>query len=205
MNITNYIIVMDNSEKQMNYKINDKIFEKFPKLESKRLIYREFEKSDALDLFLIKSDDNVMNYMDSPKHHTTQDSEKIILEIQNSFKEKTGINWAIIEKSTNELIGYFGFWRLINKHCRAEIGYALKFDCWGKGVMKETINRLVDFGFNDLKIHSIEANVNPNNEKSKQLLVKLGFKKEAYFRENYLFDNKFIDSVIYSLLETDVR
>ena len=189
----------------MNKKINDKVFEKFPTLESERLIYREFEKSDAAELFLIRSDENVMNYMDSFKHCTIQDSEKLICGIQKSFNEKTGVNWAIIEKSTNELIGYFGFWRLINEHCRAEIGYALKPEFWGKGFMKETINRLVDFGFNDLKIHSIEANVNPKNENSIQLLMKLGFKKEAYFRENYLFNDKFIDSMIYSLLETDVR
>ena len=189
----------------MNKKINDKIFEKFPKLESERLIYREFEISNAPDLFLIRSNDNVMDYMDTEKHQTVQDSEKLICAIQKSYKEKTGINWAIIEKSTNEFIGYFGFWRMMKEHCRAEIGYALKPEFWGKGFMTETIKRLADFGFNDLKIHSIEANVNPKNESSIQLLEKTGFIKEAYFRENYLFNNRYIDSIIYSLLETDVK
>ena len=189
----------------MNKKINNKIFEKFPVLESERLVYREFKKSDAQDLFLIRSDDNVMNYMDSHKHHTIQDSEKMIEGIQESFKEKTGINWAIIEKSTNEFMGYFGFWRLINEHCRAEIGYDLKPSFWGKGFMKETLNRLIDFGFNDLTLHSIEGDVNPQNVNSIKLLEKMGFKKEAYFRENFLFNDKFIDTMIYSLLETDVK
>lgn len=189
----------------MNTIIDEKKFIEFPQLESNRLIYREFRKSDSSDLFLIRSDDKVMNYMDSNKHQTIQDSKKMISGIKKSFDEKKGINWAIIEKSTNELIGYFGFWKLIKEHCRAEIGYALKPKFWGKGLMKETINKLIDFGFNELNLHSTEANVNPQNESSIQLLLKIGFKQEAYFRENYLFDNKFLDSMIFSLLETDLR
>ena len=70
--------------------------------------------------------------------------------------------------------------------------------------MAESLNTLIPFGFNNLKVHSIEANVNPQNSKSIQLLEKAGFKKEAYFRVNYLFNGKFIDSVIYALLETDI-
>jgi ribosomal-protein-alanine N-acetyltransferase len=187
----------------MNLKINIGVFDTFPKLESERLIFREFKSSDVQDLFLIRSNDDVMNYMDSYKHKTLKDSEKLISEVHKSFKEQTGLNWAIIEKSTNEFIGYFGFWRIIKEHCRAEIGFALKPEFWGKGYMKETMNSLIEFGFKNLQIHSIEANVNPENKKSIQLLETLNFKKEAHFRENYLFNNRFIDSIIYALLETD--
>ena len=93
---------------------------------------------------------------------------------------------------------------MIPEHCRAEIGYALKPEYWWKGYMYETISRMLRFGFENMKLHSIEANVNPANARSKKLLEKIGFKKEAYFRENYLFDNKFLDSIIYSLLEIDL-
>ena len=189
----------------MNKKINYHIFDNFPQLESDRLVFREFDMNDATELFLIRSNDKVMNYMDSYKHQTIQDSELLITQVQKSFEEKTGINWAIIEKSTNELIGYFGYWRLIKEHCRAEIGFALKPEFWGKGFMKETLVRLVDFGFNNLRIHSIEANVNPENESSIHLLENFGFKKEAYFRENYLYNGQYIDSMIFCLLETDLK
>ena len=188
----------------MNTKINENIFEKFPILESERLIYREFKKNDKHALFSIRSDFRVMNYMDSPKHVSLQDSINMIENILVSFKEKTGINWAIINKSTDEFIGYLGFWRLIKQHCRAEIGYALKPEFWGKGLMKESFDMLIDFGFNNLQIHSIEADVNPKNIKSIHLLEKKGFRKEAHFRENYLFEGNFLDSLIYSLLEEEV-
>ena len=103
------------------------------------------------------------------------------------------------------MIGYFGYWRLIRKHCRGEIGYALHPKVWGNGYMKETLDCLIPFGFNEMNLHSIEANLNPNNGNSERLLQRFGFKKEAYFRENYLFNGKFNDSVIYSLLESDLK
>jgi len=188
----------------MNKKIDNDIFNRFPQLESGRLIFREFQFSDANELFLLRSNDQVMCYMDTAKHQTVKDSEDLIFHISESFKLQTGINWAIIEKSSNNFIGYFGFWRIIRDHCRAEIGFALKPEYWNKGFMTESLNTLIKFGFNDLKLHSIEANVNPNNVNSKKLLKKVGFKQEAYFRENYLFNGKFIDSKIYVLLESDI-
>ncbi len=189
----------------MNKAINENAFDTFPLLDSERLIYRDFKESDAQNLFEIRSDKRVMNYMDTFKHQSIDDAKALIDSINTSFEEKNGINWVVIEKSSEQFVGYFGFWRLMKDHCRAEVGYALSPDFWGKGYMTEAMNKMIGFGFNDLKLHSIEANVNPNNESSIKLLERSGFRKEAYFRENYLFNGEFIDSVIYSLLESDSR
>jgi ribosomal-protein-alanine N-acetyltransferase len=188
----------------MNTEIDKSIFKSFPELESERLLFRKILLSDAKDLFLIRSNDDVMRYMDVTRFESIDDTEKLINSVEKSYKKQTGINWAIIEKDSNSFVGYFGFFRIIPEHCRAEIGYALKPEYWGKGYMLETLKRMAKFGFENMKLHSIEANVNPANEKSKKVLEKIGFKKEAYFRENYLFNNKFLDSVIYSLLEKDL-
>jgi len=184
--------------------INKSIFNSFPEFEIERLLFRKFLLSDAKDLLLIRSNDDVMRFMDVDRFESISDAEKLINSIEEAYKKQEGITWAIIERLSNSFIGYFGFWRMIPEHCRAEIGYALKREYWGKGNMYETINRTVRFGFENIKLHSIEANVNPANEKSKRVLEKIGFKKEAYFRENYLFNNKFLDSIIYSLLEKDL-
>ena len=71
--------------------------------------------------------------------------------------------------------------------------------------MFEAMTKLIGFGFKELHLHSIEANINTNNRNSEKLLLKFGFKKEAYFRENYLFEGEFLDSIIYSLLESDIK
>ena len=86
------------------------------------------------------------------------------------------------------------------EHYRSEIGYALNPLFQGKGIMQEAMQAIIQYGFEIMKLHSVEANVNPANEASMRLLEKNGFVKEAYFRENYYFDGKFLDSVIYSLL-----
>jgi len=184
--------------------INKSIFKSFPELECDRLLFRKILLSDAKDILLIRSNDDVMRYMDVDRFESISDAEKLINSVEEAYKKQEGITWAIIEKHSNNFIGYFGFWRMIPEHCRAEIGYTLKGEYWGKGYMYETINRMVKFGFENMKLHSIEANVNPENENSKKVLEKIGFKKEAYFRENYLFNNRFLDSIIYSLLEKDL-
>jgi len=188
----------------MTTEINKSIFKSFPELESERLLFRRILQSDSKDLFLIRTDDDVMRYLDIARFESIGDAEKWVQTADESYNKETGINWGIVEKHSNNFIGYFGFWRMIPEHCRAEIGYALKPEFWGKGYMYETINRIVKFGFENMNLHSIEANVNPLNERSKKVLERIGFKKEAYFRENYLFNNTFLDSIIYSLLEKDL-
>ena len=185
----------------MNIEIDKKVFESFPVLESERLLFREIKLNDAKDLFIIRSNDEVMKFMDTKRLESLEDTEKLIKSINESFTNETGINWSVVEKSSNKMIGYFGYWRIIHEHCRAEIGYALHPEYWKKGYMIETMKSLINVGFHKIKLHSIEANVNPNNSSSIKLLEKIGFRKEAYFRENFLFDGKFLDSIIYSLLE----
>jgi ribosomal-protein-alanine N-acetyltransferase len=188
----------------MKNEINKNIFKSFPELETERIRLRKIYPDDANEIFLIRSNDKIMRFLDIPRHYSISDSQKLIKTAEESYKKETGINWAIIEKLSNSFIGYIGFIRIYSEHCRAEIGYVLKPEYWGKGFMYETINRLVRFGFKEMNLHSIEANVNPLNERSQKVLGRVGFKKEAYFRENYLFDGKFLDSEIYSLLEKDL-
>jgi ribosomal-protein-alanine N-acetyltransferase len=185
--------------------INDIHFENFPRLESERLIFREFDLKDALDIQLIRSDDSVMSYMDSEYHKTIEDSENFISKNIKRYENKIGIFWAIIDKTENKFIGDFAFWNIIRENHRAEIGYTLKPAFWGKGYMTETLNRLIEFGFKDLNLHSFEAEINPKNTNSEKTLVKAGFKKEAYFKENRYFNGEYLDSEIYSLLQADFK
>lgn len=179
------------------------MFEEFPVLETSRLRLRAFKESDAHCLYKIRSNDEVMKYMDTPSHKSINTSKEMIKNILSDYESKDGLNWAICEKDSDEMIGYVGFWRMIPQHLRAEIGYALRPAFWKQGLAKEAIDIALDFGFQQLRLHSVEANVNPANIASIILLKKLSFVREAYFRENYIFNGKFLDSVVYSLLESD--
>ncbi|OUR94515.1 GNAT family N-acetyltransferase [Flavobacteriales bacterium 34_180_T64] len=186
-------------------KINDNIFDVFPELESERLQFRAYKNEDAKRLLSIRSNALVSKYMDTTLPVTVEDSKQRIAKIQSSFNDKTGITWAIIEKSSNMLIGDFGIWRFDKNNSRGEIGYVLSPEFWGKGYMTEAFTTLVNFAFSKLNLHSLEANINPENENSKILLSKFGFKQEAYFRENYFYNGRFLDSEIYCLLKSDIE
>lgn len=188
----------------MKTQINEHVFKTFPELESERLIFRTYKKDDAQTLLNLRSHKAVSKYMDTAIPKNIEDTEKRINNYIKVFKESKGITWAIIEKASNMHIGDFGIWQIDRQNSRGEIGYILHPDFWGKGYMTETLNTVIRFGFNDLNLHSYSANVNTENENSKALLLKFGFKLEAYFRENFYYDGQFLDSEIYCLIKSDI-
>jgi ribosomal-protein-alanine N-acetyltransferase len=108
--------------------------------------------------------------------------------------------WAITLNDENKVIGTICYWDLLKDHFRSQIGYELHPDYHRRGIMQEALTRVLDYGFNNMQLHSIEAHVAPDNEPSIKLLEKNRFVREAYFRENYFYNGKFLDTVVYSLV-----
>lgn len=182
---------------------NEKYFEEFPLLKTGRLLLRKQELKDAANLQQLRSNEQVMTYMDSDRHHDVRTSETFIARNLDSYQNKNGFFWVITAAETGSYLGDIILRKIDRTNARAEIGYTLMPEFWGRGYMKEAMRAVITFGFNDLQLHSIEANINPSNETSRALLIKTGFVKEAYFRENYFYNGKFLDTEIYSLLEKD--
>lgn len=170
-------------------------------IESSRLILRKIEIKDAVELFALRSNPVIMKYIDRPPLADVEEATMLIQKMQNDFLNNQGINWAITLKPSDLLIGSIGFWRIDKENHRTEIGYMLQSKHQGKGIMSEAMDLAISFAFEVMKVHSIEANTNPQNEASIQLLLGKGFEQEAYFKEHYYFDGKFLDSAIFSLLE----
>jgi ribosomal-protein-alanine N-acetyltransferase len=183
--------------------INESFFTTFPRLETERLVLRAATLEDAIALQQVRTNREVMEYMDTFYHDTLQVSRDFISFNLEAYANKKVIYWMLEDKTSGKTIGDFSFFKIDSKHHRAEIGYTLEPNYWGKGYMTEVMCRLFSFGFNDFNLHSLEANINPQNEKSKGILLKLGFQKEAYFRENFFYKGEYLDSEIYSLLEKD--
>jgi ribosomal-protein-alanine N-acetyltransferase len=175
-------------------------FNPFPTIRTERLVLRQITPADAQDLFRMRSDARVMKYISKPLQRSIDEAHRLIELMQDGIDTNSAITWGISTQDSNELIGTMGFWRIYKEHHRAEIGYMLDADHWRKGYISEAIQAAIQYAFNDMKLHSIEANVHPDNTGSRQLLEKHGFVQEAYFKENYYFDGRFEDSVIFSLL-----
>lgn len=180
-------------------------FTPFPELKTERLLLRRILMEDAQALFEMRSDERVMQFLDRPRAKTIADAENLIRLIDHDIDSNIGITWGVSLHGNSRLIGTMGFWNITKAHFRAEIGYLLHPDFQGKGLMMEAAKKTIDFGFREMRLHSIEANINPNNLRSAKMLEKCGFVKEAHFRENYYYDGKFLDSVIYSLLNNPLK
>lgn len=176
-------------------------FSPFPEIRTKRLLLRKIMDADAPEIWFLRSDETVMKYIDREKPKSQQEGLDFIKKVNATIDKNECIMWAIaLQDNPGKLIGNIGFWRIINQHYRAEIGYMLHPDFWNKGMMKEALHAAANFGFNQMKLHSIEAQINPDNVASGMLLEKAGFIREAYFKEDFFFKGKFIDTAIYSLL-----
>lgn len=176
-------------------------FSPFPDIQTERLLLRRMTKKDAPEIFHLRSNEDVMKYIDREKTKSISDAELFIDKINISVDNNNGIMWGITSKeSPGKLMGNIGYWRLIKENYRAEIGYMLDPLYWKKGFMKEALSTVIDFGFNSMKLHSIEAHINPANKASAALLESAGFVKEAYFKEDYFFKGAFHDTIIYSRL-----
>ena len=89
-------------------------------------------------------------------------------------------------------------------HNRAEIGYALTDNPEkSKGLMTEAMNSILKYGFEEMKLHRIEAFIGPENIPSLKLVAKFNFKKEGVLRQHYFKNDKMEDSAVFALLKDE--
>ena len=176
-------------------------FNPFPVLETERLLLREITEADAETLFKLRTDMTVMKYIDRPIPNKIDDVLELIAKMKQIKENGEGISWGICWKNDPATqIGNIGFFRTQPENHRAEVGYLLEVASHRKGVMFEAMQKVLDYGFNTMKLHSIEANINPANQASQGILEKAGFVREAYFKENHYFNGTYVDTAIYSLI-----
>src|SRR4030095_11911361 len=133
---------------------------------------------------------------------TITEAEEFINKINKSVDENGSILWGIaLLNDPSIVIGTICIWNIQKEHYCAEIGYILHPDHWRKGIMKEAINAVVDYGFSILGLHSIEALLNPENIGSSSVLESTGFIKEGHLKESIYFNGVFRDEAIYSRLK----
>lgn len=175
-------------------------FSPFPELETERLLLRRVNTNDIKEIFELRSNPETMKYIPRPLIKTNEDAWEYIAMIDSKIDNNEGINWAITLKDNPKLIGVIGHYSIKPEHYRAEIGYILLPEYHGKGIVSEAVKEAVNYGFQFMKLHSIEAMIDPDNDASAKVLEKNGFVREGYLKENEFYEGHFFDTVIYSLL-----
>ncbi len=174
----------------------------FPILRTERLLLRQFVDDDIEQVFKGLSNPNVIRYY-GVNYPTLEATKQQKAWFTNIYKLKTGIWCAICDNSSAELLGALGFNDINLTNQKAEIGFWILPEFWGKGFVQEAAIKIIDFAFTNLDMHRIEGFVETENRNSKRLMKKLNFIHEGTMRECELKNGNRISLEVFSRLKTD--
>ena len=172
-------------------------------LDTERLRLRWLKREDVTDLFKIFSDKKVMRYWSTPPMQEMQDARELLIKAEENYESKSALRFGLECKETLRIMGTCSLFNFHHISRRAEIGYILGKDHWGQGLMNEALHVLIDYAFNILNLHRLEADIDPRNEASRQSLLRLGFTLEGLLRERWIVNAEIADSEIYGLLHNE--
>lgn len=176
-------------------------------LTTPRMLLRPIKKSDLADMHKLCSIPEVEKYntLGVPKDSSVT---KSILKDRlhdNKRSPLKNYTFAIEEKGSGQFIGMFGLSMGRPKQRKAEIWYKFHPNYWGKGLATEAVNCLLDYCFDELKLHRVEAGCAVENVGSMRVLEKVGMTHEGTNRQTLPLDSGWSDGHSYGILATDKR
>jgi [ribosomal protein S5]-alanine N-acetyltransferase len=182
-------------------------FTAFPTLKTEHLCLREIVPLDTADIFAIRGDYEVTRYNIGAAYADATTARELILTMTRLYLEGKEIRWGITLDPRNggddTVIGMCGFnyWHRVDR--RASIGFDLARAYWRRGIMRQAVTEILRFGFIEMDLNRIEADVSAENEASMRLLTLLGFTPEGRQRQQYFEEGKFHDLILFGLLRDD--
>jgi RimJ/RimL family protein N-acetyltransferase len=169
-------------------------------LDSKDFHLRPLAITDVETMFTMLSDTESMKYWSDPPISKLEEAVQVLMKDLDSDAKGNSMCWAVTRKGEHEMIGKVILFQFNVANGRAEIGYLLDRKFWRQGVMHQALGAVIEFAFNTLDLHRIEADVDSENIPSIGLLEKLGFEREGLFRDRWRVYDEWQDSVMLALI-----
>ncbi len=147
-------------------------FDEFPELETERLKLIAITEDLTEQLFPLRSDPDIMRFIPRPLAKTPDDTREWIRSIGEAYARNELLYYALQEKSTQTVFGTLGLVRWQPKNYRAEIGYLMSKQYWGKGFMQEAVRAVLTFAFHQMHFNTIYGIVDTENQTSSNVLLK---------------------------------
>ena len=170
---------------------------------TQRVMLRRLTHGDDAAVFDMFSHPEVARYWSSPPFTEMAQAEKRIEDALKHYADDTAYPFAVVRIEDNQFIGNCTLFSLHRQNRRAEVGYVLARPYWGHGYMHEAMTAMLDCAFNDMKLHRLEADIDPRNAASARTLERLGFQKEGLLRERWIVGEEVSDSALYGLLASE--
>ena len=176
------------------------------KLSTERLNLRLIELSDLDSIHTLHSlpETDKFNTLGIPKN--IQETKSIIESwVMDNKSESKNLTFAIEQNISRKFIGLIALKIGREKFKNGEVWYKLHSDYWGKGFGTESLNSIMNFGFEKIKLHRIEAGCAVDNIGSIKILEKVGMTREGRKRQVLPLKSGWSDNFEYAILETDER
>lgn len=181
------------------------VYEQFPSLKSDNFVLKKIEDHHFNEVFEIYNNDKVFEYCGIIPKHNKDTVRSMIGHFERDYNKRSRVKWGIFASpDPDRLLGIIEAVDFNQKVNAVTIGYFLSEAHWGKGIASEAVKILIDFLFRDVNVNRIQAEVMPQNETSKKVLLKNSFIKEGTLRQATLWAGKgIVDLEIYSILKED--
>lgn len=153
-----------------------------------RLHLRALKPDDANEILFFRSDERILEFLDMPKAKSLNDALLFINKITEGVRKGESFYWGFSLNGMKPLIGTICLWNFSVEKNSAEVGYVLHPDFQGKGIMHEALQKVLNFGFKNLLLNSIDADLSPKNVKSVRLLERNGFVRIASLQTDHSID-----------------
>ncbi|MCF6361527.1 MAG: GNAT family N-acetyltransferase [Cyclobacteriaceae bacterium] len=176
-------------------------------LHTKRLSLRLITESDLEEIHLLQSIPEVDKYNTLGIPKDFEETKKVMAPLlaANQKEEIDYFTFAIEQKLDNEFVGLIALVLNGKKYNGAEVWFKLYPKFWGKGYATESLNKILDFGFDELKLHRIGAGCAVDNKASARVLEKVGMQYEGRQRKILPLKSGWSDNFEYAILESDER
>lgn len=175
------------------------------KIQGQQINLRKLTKSDAQSIYQNANDFDIAKYTPVPFPYKLKDAEDFIKLTHQEIKQKKSYALGIEFKEIGLIIGMVRLLNMDFNNKKAEISYWLGKNYRGKGIAKEAVQLILDFGFNKLKFVRIYGRVMHPNVYSAKLLEKSGFQYEGRMRKNRLRRGKWMDDLRYAILKEEFK
>lgn len=175
-----------------------------PTLRGRQVVLRELRASDAPSLFALLTTEEVSRFI-SPPPSTVEGFERFISWTLRQRAAGTYACFAVTVTGYDTAIGIFQVRSMEPGFETAEWGFAIGSAFWGTGLFQEGAGLVLDFAFDTIGVHRLEARAAVKNGRGNGALQKLGAVQECRLRNSFLKDGQYIDQVLYAMLDTDWR
>jgi RimJ/RimL family protein N-acetyltransferase len=175
-----------------------------PMLRGACVTLRQLKESDARSLFAMLTTEEVSRFI-SPPPTSVDGFERFIRWTHAQQRAGAYVCYAVTLTGTDTAIGIFQLRSLEAGFGTAEWGFAIGSPFWGTGVFKEGAELMVNFAFDVVEVHRLEARAAVRNGRGNGALQKIGAIQEGVLRKSFLKDGEYLDQVLWTILEEDWR